>query len=122
MHSRGLCTDIRPRRDITHRGLAADGPGGFRRGHLLHAGSSTAQLRTAAGRLSPPDNPNDPICGGARAFLRYAYTLRQPLGGRSLVHTDSTYIIARKVGFSVRDAYWIAAYSEATDLGTFVPP
>ncbi|KAF0967586.1 MULTISPECIES: hypothetical protein [Gordonia] len=68
----------------------------------------------------PPDNPNDPICG-ARAFLRYAYTLRQPLGGRSLVHTDSTYIIARKVGFSVRDAYWIAAYSEATDLGTFVP-
>lgn len=66
------------------------------------------------------ENADAPICG-LRAFLRYAYTLRQPLGGRSLIHTDSSYIIARSVGFSVADAYWIAAYSEATDLGTFAP-
>ncbi|MFD4179589.1 hypothetical protein [Rhodococcus sp. NPDC058514] len=66
----------------------------------------------------PPDDPNGPICG-LEAFVRYGYTLRQPLGGRSLVHADSTYIIARAVGFSVRDAYWIAAYDEATDLGIF---
>ncbi|MCQ4119627.1 hypothetical protein [Rhodococcus tibetensis] len=66
------------------------------------------------------DDPNGPICG-LEAFARYGYTLRQPLGGRSLVHADSTYIIARAVGFSVRDAYWIAAYDEATDLGTFAP-
>jgi hypothetical protein len=70
--------------------------------------------------VCPENDPNSPVCG-ARAFFRYAYTLRQPLGGRSLVHTDSTYIIARKVGFPVRDAYWMAAYSEATDLGTFAP-
>ncbi|MFD1812163.1 hypothetical protein [Rhodococcus gannanensis] len=68
----------------------------------------------------PADDPNGPLCG-LEAFVRYGYTLRQPLGGRSLVHSDSTYIIARTVGFSERDAYWIAAYDEATDLGTFVP-
>ncbi|NLE81810.1 MAG: hypothetical protein GX610_19965 [Rhodococcus sp.] len=68
----------------------------------------------------PPDDPNNLVCG-TEAFLRYAYTLRQPQGGRSLVHTDSTYIIARNVGFSVEDAYWIAAYNEATDLGSFAP-
>ncbi|CAG7587894.1 hypothetical protein ACVH9Z_08430 [Rhodococcus opacus] len=66
------------------------------------------------------DDPNSPICG-AEAFLRYGFTLRRPLGGRSLVHSDSTYIIARTVGFSEQDAYWIAAYDEATDLGTFAP-
>ncbi|MFF0816311.1 hypothetical protein ACFYVR_14340 [Rhodococcus sp. NPDC003318] len=73
--------------------------------------------------LPPPcplDDPNGALCG-LEAFVRYGYTLRQPLGGRSLVHSDSTYIIARTVGFSERDAYWIAAYDEATDLGTFAP-
>lgn len=68
----------------------------------------------------PPNNGDDPLCG-IRGAIRYGYTLQQPLGGRSLVHTDSTYIMARKVGFSLQDAYWIAAYSEATDLGTFAP-
>ncbi|MBC2639228.1 MULTISPECIES: hypothetical protein [unclassified Rhodococcus (in: high G+C Gram-positive bacteria)] len=68
----------------------------------------------------PLNDPNGPICG-VEAFARYGFTLRQPLGGRSLVHSDSTYIIARTVGFSERDAYWIAAYDEATDLGTFAP-
>ncbi|WP_027499184.1 hypothetical protein [Rhodococcus sp. UNC363MFTsu5.1] len=68
----------------------------------------------------PVDDPNGPLCG-LEAFVRYGYTLRQPLGGRSLVHSDSSYIIARTVGFSERDAYWIAAYDEATDLGTFAP-
>lgn len=70
--------------------------------------------------VCPLDDPNNLLCG-AEAFLRYAYTLRQPQGGRSLIHTDSTYIIARHVGFSVSDAYWIAAYDEATDLGVFAP-
>lgn len=41
--------------------------------------------------------------------------------GRSLIHADSTYIIAAAVGFPEKDAYWIAAYSEATDLKTFTP-
>ena len=41
--------------------------------------------------------------------------------GRSLIHADSTYIIAAAVGFPQKDAYWIAAYSEATDLKIFAP-
>src|SRR5262245_52256151 len=42
-------------------------------------------------------------------------------GGRSSVHTDVTYLLAQAVGFSATDAYWIAAYDEATDLGWFDP-
>ncbi|MGW6692980.1 hypothetical protein ACWF62_04310 [Rhodococcus sp. NPDC054953] len=75
------------------------------------------------GPLPPPcptDIPTAPACG-LQAFLAYGYTLRQPLGGRSLVHADATYLLARTAGFPERDAYWIAAYDEATDLGTFTP-
>jgi hypothetical protein len=42
-------------------------------------------------------------------------------GGRSSVHTDATFLLAQAVGFSATDAYWIAAYDEATDLGVFAP-
>jgi len=42
-------------------------------------------------------------------------------GGRSSVHTDVTYLLAQAVGFSPTDAYWIAAYDEATDLDVFEP-
>lgn len=70
--------------------------------------------------VCPLDAPDAPVCG-LQAFAAYGFTLRRPLGGRSLVHTDSTYIIARSVGFSERAAYWIAAYDEATDLGSFAP-
>jgi len=42
-------------------------------------------------------------------------------GGRSSVHTDVTYLLAQAVGFSATDAYWIAAYDEAADLGWFEP-
>ena len=41
--------------------------------------------------------------------------------GRSSVHTDITFLLAEAVGFSETDAYWIAAYDEATDLGSFEP-
>ena len=42
-------------------------------------------------------------------------------GGRSAIHTDVTYLLAQAVGFSATDAYWIAAYDEAADLGAFAP-
>ncbi|RKG88801.1 hypothetical protein [Corallococcus terminator] len=45
----------------------------------------------------------------------------QSNGGRSLVHVDATYVLAQAVGFTPISAYWIAAYDEATDLGTFAP-
>lgn len=41
--------------------------------------------------------------------------------GRSTVHSDATYLMAQVVGFLERDAYWIAAYDEAIDLGSFTP-
>jgi len=42
-------------------------------------------------------------------------------GGRSTIHTDTTFLLAQAAGFSPTDAYWIAAYDEATDLGSFQP-
>jgi hypothetical protein len=42
-------------------------------------------------------------------------------GGRSSVHTDVTFLLAQAVGFSLTQAYWIAAYDEAADLGSFTP-
>jgi hypothetical protein len=42
-------------------------------------------------------------------------------GGRSAIHTDVTYVLAQAVGFSATDAYWIAAYDESADLGSFAP-
>lgn len=41
--------------------------------------------------------------------------------GRSMIHTDATYLMARLAGFDEPSAYWIAAYDQATDLGRFVP-
>ncbi|MGH2901561.1 MAG: hypothetical protein ACRDMZ_22995, partial [Solirubrobacteraceae bacterium] len=35
------------------------------------------------------------------------------------VHTDVTFLLAQAVGFSATDAYWIAAYDESADLGSF---
>lgn len=40
---------------------------------------------------------------------------------RSSVHVDANYLMAQVVGFSADDAYWIAAYDEAVDLGRFEP-
>ena len=41
--------------------------------------------------------------------------------GRSMIHMDSTYLIAQAVGFRWDIAYWIAAYDEVTDLGEYSP-
>lgn len=41
--------------------------------------------------------------------------------GRSMVHMDATYVIAQAVGFSAEAAFWIAAYDEAVDKGSFKP-
>lgn len=41
--------------------------------------------------------------------------------GRSMIHMDATYLMARAVGFDANSAYWIAAYDQAEDLGRYVP-
>ncbi|HEY4117257.1 MAG TPA: hypothetical protein VGM56_05355, partial [Byssovorax sp.] len=54
------------------------------------------------------------------AIVSFTQASNQP-DARSTVHVDAPYIAAQLVGFSPDDAYWIAAYSEATDRGTFEP-
>ncbi len=43
------------------------------------------------------------------------------IGGRSLVHSDSTYMIAQLLGFSPWQAYQIMIYDEATDQSDYLP-
>ena len=43
------------------------------------------------------------------------------IGGRSLVHSDSTYMIAQLLGFSAWQAYQIMIYDEATDQSDYLP-
>lgn len=57
------------------------------------------------------------VCKG-RAVTSAATNLGD---GRSMVHFDATYLIARLVGFGTQPAYLIAAYDQATDLGQYVP-
>ncbi|MGV9825179.1 hypothetical protein [Gordonia sp. NPDC003429] len=68
----------------------------------------------------PLHEPVPPTCL-AQVVTTTVVSSRNPRGARSLIHTDSTYIMARAVGFDPSAAYWIAAYDEATDLGTFTP-
>src|SRR3954451_18987846 len=41
--------------------------------------------------------------------------------GRSMLHADSTYLIALALGYRSDVAYWIAAYNEVTDYAQYVP-
>jgi hypothetical protein len=57
----------------------------------------------------------------AETLAAFAANMQEGNPGRSLIHVDSTYLIAAGVGFAEKDAYWIAAYDEATDLQKFTP-
>jgi hypothetical protein len=43
------------------------------------------------------------------------------IGGRSLIHSDSTYVMAQMIGFSAWEAYQMMIYSEATDQSEYTP-
>jgi len=43
------------------------------------------------------------------------------IGGRSLVHGDSTYLMAQLLGYTPWDAYQIMMYNEATDQKDYLP-
>ncbi len=47
--------------------------------------------------------------------------IRKIQGGRSLLHSDATYLIAQYIGFSPWQAYQMMIYSEATDQASYVP-
>jgi hypothetical protein len=57
----------------------------------------------------------------AETLAAFLVNMEEKNPGRSLIHTDATYIIAAAVGFTEKDAYWIAAYDQATDLKAFTP-
>ncbi len=66
-----------------------------------------------------PAGTVNPICRAAAVQVFAAQGASFPDGGRSTFHVDATYLLAQAVGFSATNAYWIAAYDEATDLGSF---
>ena len=68
-----------------------------------------------------PAGKQDDPCLAAAALTYAGTTTKGYLGARSTIHTDAVYIMAQAVGFPQVDAYWMAAYNEATDLGTFQP-
>src|SRR5262249_36790632 len=67
-----------------------------------------------------PVGTDTPACRTAAAITFVTSNNKYP-DARSTVHVDASYILAQAVGFSATDAYWIAAYSEATDRGSFEP-
>lgn len=78
---------------------------------------------TNCASLPPGCTLQEPTTAACRAdaATRVAVSGARPGSGRSLIHSDATYIMAHAIGFSTEDAYWIAAYDEATDLGSFAP-
>lgn len=63
------------------------------------------------------------FCGVSAAVSALSSTFLTPLtgkGARSTIHTDATYLLAQAAGFSARDAYVVAIYDAATDMGQYV--
>lgn len=62
-------------------------------------------------------------CGVSSAVTALSSTFLVPVtgkGARSTIHFDATYLLAQAAGFSPRDAYVVAAYDAATDMGQYV--
>lgn len=66
-----------------------------------------------------PVGTSSPACL-TRATAVFA-AVRNFAHARSSVHVDATYLMAQAIGFPAEDAYWIAAYDEAVDLGSYEP-
>jgi hypothetical protein len=67
--------------------------------------------------------PVGSVSPACRAAAVAAFTVEGGTGtlARSMIHADATYLLAQAAGFAQMDAYWIAAYDEVTDYGSFVP-
>ncbi len=59
--------------------------------------------------------------GVLSGMVTYARTIAGSFYARSSLHFESAWIIARLYGMADADALKVAAYSQATDLGTFTP-
>ncbi len=76
---------------------------------------------TALPDVCKPVGSSNPACRAAAAALLGTEGLNPNPGARSMIHADATYLIAQAVGFSKDDAYWITAYDELCDYGSFEP-
>ncbi len=74
-----------------------------RTSHLPLAGQASCRIAATANSLSGLSGGNSII------------------GGRSLVHSDSTYLMAQLIGYSPWQAYQVMIYNEATDQSEYVP-
>lgn len=57
----------------------------------------------------------------AKALKGLQENLDQSHSGRSTLHTDASYYLAQVIGFNADQAYVIASYNQATDLGIYIP-
>lgn len=71
--------------------------------------------------MNPCDIENEALACGTIAMLT---GVKGPGSGgpgeRSTLHFDATYLLAQAVGFTPRDAFFLAAYDQATDSGRHV--
>ena len=72
--------------------------------------------------LPPACEPAGTVSGACltQAVAVYA-TVSGYAHARSALHADVSYLLAQAVGFTADDAYWIAAYDQAVDLGRYEP-
>lgn len=83
---------------------------------LCYKNGAWVNCMQAAG-CGPNDGSN--VACLSRVLLSYASTLSGAV--RSMVHTDAVFLMAQALGYTAEAAYWLAAYNEATDLGTYIP-
>jgi hypothetical protein len=58
--------------------------------------------------------------GSLGALFDLAYLSRYPwASSRSVYHFDATYLLAQAAGMNVVDAYWLAAFDQATDVSIY---
>jgi len=66
-----------------------------------------------------PVGTSSMACRGEMAVQFKLEGSGQQQGARSMVHADSTYLLAQVAGFSADDAWWITAFDEVCDYGKF---
>ena len=84
-----------------------------------NGGGSAPQNCLTLPAVCQPVGSTTPAC---RTFMSTQFLLEgsgQQQGARSMVHADATFLLAQSVGFSTDDAWWIAAFDEVCDYGTF---
>ena len=66
-----------------------------------------------------PAGDEGQLCESIDLVTTFVSQLLKSGGSRSTVHFDATYYLAQAAGFTPRDAYIVAAYDAAVDLGQF---